>query len=38
VVLPTEEGRLACGSFGKGRLLAPEAVMEMIKEALCGCS
>jgi phosphopantothenoylcysteine decarboxylase/phosphopantothenate--cysteine ligase len=34
VVLPTEEGRLACGSIGKGRLLAPELVMDRIKEAL----
>jgi phosphopantothenoylcysteine decarboxylase len=38
LVLPTEEGRLACGSIGPGRLLAPEIVLEMIKEALCGCS
>ena len=34
VVLPTEEGRLACGSIGPGRLLAPEIVMSMIKEVL----
>lgn len=34
VVLPTEEGRLACGTIGKGRLLAPEAVMALLRKAL----
>jgi phosphopantothenoylcysteine decarboxylase/phosphopantothenate--cysteine ligase len=33
-VLPTGEGRLACGTVGYGRLLAPEAMLELIREAL----
>ncbi|WP_296322024.1 flavoprotein [Treponema sp. UBA3813] len=33
-ILPTEEGRLACGSVGLGKLISPEKVLEYIKEAL----
>jgi phosphopantothenoylcysteine decarboxylase len=32
-VLPTGEGRLACGEIGYGRLLEPEAVFDLIREA-----
>jgi phosphopantothenoylcysteine decarboxylase len=35
VVLPTEEGRLACGTIGKGRLISPEYVFDQIGKALC---
>jgi phosphopantothenoylcysteine decarboxylase/phosphopantothenate--cysteine ligase len=35
VVLPTEEGRLACGTVGKGRLIAPEFVFEQIERDIC---
>jgi phosphopantothenoylcysteine decarboxylase/phosphopantothenate--cysteine ligase len=34
--LPTEEGRLACGATGFGRLIAPEYVFGKIGETLCG--
>ncbi len=34
VVLPTGEGRLACGDVGYGRLLEPEAVAEQVRQAL----
>jgi phosphopantothenoylcysteine decarboxylase len=33
-VLPTGEGRLACGTVGWGRLLEPEAVFALIEEEL----
>lgn len=33
-VLPTGEGRLACGEVGMGRLLEPERVFDLIGEAL----
>lgn len=33
-VLPTNDGRMACGTVGPGRLLEPEEVFEMIKEQL----
>jgi len=33
-ILPTGEGRLACGEIGYGRLLEPERVVELIREAL----
>lgn len=33
-VLPTGEGRLACGTVGYGRLLEPEATAALIREAL----
>ncbi|MBP5519880.1 MAG: flavoprotein [Treponema sp.] len=33
-ILPTEEGRLACGSVGKGKLISPEAALDFIKGAL----
>ena len=33
-VLPTGEGRLACGEVGMGRLLEPERVFDLIREAL----
>jgi phosphopantothenoylcysteine decarboxylase/phosphopantothenate--cysteine ligase len=29
-LLPTEEGRLACGDFGHGKLLDPEAIFEIV--------
>lgn len=32
-ILPTGEGRLACGSAGKGRLLEPEALLNLIRSA-----
>ena len=31
-ILPTQEGRLACGDIGLGKLLEPEIVIEMIKK------
>jgi len=31
-ILPTEEGRLACGSVGLGKLISPESTLEFIKE------
>jgi phosphopantothenoylcysteine decarboxylase/phosphopantothenate--cysteine ligase len=31
-VLPTGEGRMACGTTGAGRLLEPEQVVELIAE------
>jgi phosphopantothenoylcysteine decarboxylase/phosphopantothenate--cysteine ligase len=31
-ILPTEEGQMACGTYGSGRLLDPEQVMHMILE------
>lgn len=34
VVLPTEEGRLACGTIGKGRLISPKFVFEQIEKTL----
>lgn len=33
-ILPTGEGRLACGAVGYGRLLEPERVLELVVEAL----
>lgn len=33
-VLPTGEGRLACGEVGMGRLLEPERVFDLIREEL----
>jgi len=33
-VLPTGEGRLACGTVGYGRLLEPEATLALIREAI----
>lgn len=33
-VFPTEEGILACGDIGKGRLLAPEIIFEKIKKEI----
>lgn len=33
-ILPTGEGRLACGDVGYGRLLEPERTAELIREAL----
>jgi len=33
-ILPTGEGRLACGEIGYGRLLEPEQVAELIAEEL----
>ena len=33
-VLPTGEGRLACGTVGYGRLLEPEAMLGLIQEAI----
>lgn len=33
-ILPTEEGMLACGTVGKGKLLSPEATMEYIEKLL----
>jgi len=33
-ILPTGEGRLACGEVGYGRLLEPEEVFELISEEL----
>lgn len=33
-VLPTGEGRLACGTVGYGRVLEPEATLALIREAL----
>lgn len=33
-VLPTDEGFLACGSTGKGRMLAPETIFEAIQSVL----
>jgi phosphopantothenoylcysteine decarboxylase len=32
-ILPTDEGRMACGTTGAGRLLEPEAVEKLISEA-----
>ncbi|MBR6565407.1 MAG: flavoprotein [Spirochaetaceae bacterium] len=33
-ILPTEEGHLACGVVGKGKLLEPETTLEIIKRVL----
>lgn len=33
-ILPTEEGRLACGSTGLGKLISPEKALEYIKVEL----
>ena len=33
-ILPTEEGRLACGAVGLGKLISPEKALEYIKEKL----
>lgn len=33
-ILPTEEGLLACGVVGKGKLLEPETTLEIIKQVL----
>lgn len=35
VILPTEEGRLACGAVGLGRLIAPERALEAVGGLLC---
>ncbi len=35
VILPTEEGPLACGTSGPGRLIPPEFVMEKIGREVC---
>lgn len=32
-VLPTDEGRMACGTSGEGRLIEPEAMAALIAEA-----
>lgn len=32
-ILPTEEGRLACGDFGHGKLLDPERIVEAVLQA-----
>jgi phosphopantothenoylcysteine synthetase/decarboxylase len=37
-ILPTEEGLLACGTAGSGRLLAPELAAARIQELLCSRS
>lgn len=37
-ILPTGEGRLACGSLGKGRLIEPDVAMAAIEESLCASS
>ena len=34
VILPTDEGRLACGTVGKGKLIPPERVAGFIAQAL----
>ncbi|MDN5280714.1 MAG: phosphopantothenoylcysteine decarboxylase / phosphopantothenate---cysteine ligase [Clostridiales bacterium] len=34
IILPTGEGRLACGTTGKGRLLDPEIIFKKIMERL----
>ena len=34
LVTPTDEGRLACGSVGKGKLIQPEAALGYIEQAL----
>ena len=34
VILPTGEGRLACGEVGYGRLLEPEQTFELIEEEI----
>ena len=33
-ILPTEEGTLACGALGSGKLLSPERTFEIIRSAL----
>lgn len=33
-ILPTEEGRLACGSVGLGKLIAPEKAFEYIEKEI----
>ena len=33
-ILPTGEGRLACGTVGYGRLLEPELMAELIRKEL----
>ncbi|MCR5725456.1 MAG: flavoprotein, partial [Treponema sp.] len=33
-VLPTAEGRLACGTTGKGKLIQPEEALGFIEKAL----
>lgn len=33
-ILPTDEGRLACGSIGKGKLIQPKAALSLIRESL----
>lgn len=34
VILPTDEGRLACGTVGKGKLISPERAAEFVEHAL----
>lgn len=31
-ILPTEDGRMACGTMGKGRLISPEYVLEELQK------
>ncbi len=33
-ILPTEEGTLACGAYGSGKLLSPEQTFEIIRSSL----
>ncbi len=33
--LSTQEGRLACGAYGYGKMLEPEAILEAIENTLC---
>jgi len=35
-ILPTGEGRLACGDIGKGRLIEPEATAALVRETFPG--
>jgi phosphopantothenoylcysteine decarboxylase / phosphopantothenate---cysteine ligase len=35
-VLEPDEGPMACGEFGPGRLPEPEAILESIRKALAG--
>jgi phosphopantothenoylcysteine decarboxylase/phosphopantothenate--cysteine ligase len=34
LILPTGEGRLACGALGKGRLIEPAEALDFIHKAL----
>ena len=33
-ILPTDDGLLACGDTGKGRLITPEKIVEIIRQEL----